>query len=135
MAFVVARQGDTCVPTRAGSDSHPREARLSPQHFEDGDDGGGALARLRARARAQYAIEDEESEEGLSCVGAPIFDKDGLPSHAISLSGPASRFSPSSVTEMGHAIRAAANSISLRLGYTGEASPAKRADPVHYGSC
>jgi IclR family transcriptional regulator, acetate operon repressor len=67
-----------------------------------------------------YAIDDEESEEGLCCVGAPIFDRHRRPSYAISFSGPASRFSLSSVHKMGRVIKAAAKNISLTLGYIGE---------------
>jgi IclR family transcriptional regulator, acetate operon repressor len=67
-----------------------------------------------------YAIDDEESEEGLCCVGAPIFDRHRRPRYAISFSGPASRFSLSSVHEMGRAIKAAAKNISRALGYIGE---------------
>jgi IclR family acetate operon transcriptional repressor len=77
------------------------------------------LARIRDLG---YAVDDEESEEGLRCVGAPILDRGGRPSYAISLSGPASRFTPRTIAEMGEATRSAAAMISARLGY----APAKR---------
>jgi IclR family transcriptional regulator, acetate operon repressor len=73
-----------------------------------------------------YAIDDEESEEGLCCVGAPIFDRHRRPSYAISFSGPAYRFSLSSVHEMGRAIKGAAKNISLRVGYIGDSETAEK---------
>jgi DNA-binding IclR family transcriptional regulator len=72
------------------------------------------LARIRD---TRYAVDDEESEDGLRCVGAPIFDRDGQPWLALSLSGPASRFTPGAVVAMGEALRGAADEISAGLGY------------------
>jgi IclR family acetate operon transcriptional repressor len=68
-----------------------------------------------------YAIDDEESEEGLCCVGAPVFDRHRRPSYAFSFSGPANRFSPGLAHEMGRAVKGAARTLSLKLGYPGEA--------------
>jgi IclR family acetate operon transcriptional repressor len=65
-----------------------------------------------------YAIDDEEGEEGMRCVGAPVFDHRGQVSYAISLSGPANRFSPERIRETGREIRIAAASISSCLGCT-----------------
>lgn len=67
-----------------------------------------------------YAIDDGETEEGLRCVGAAIFDQRGRPSYSISLSGPANRFTPRVVREMGKEVSSAAASISAKLGYTAE---------------
>jgi IclR family acetate operon transcriptional repressor len=52
-------------------------------------------AEIRADAeqtrRRGYAIDDEEAEIGLKCVGVPIRDDHGVYSHALSISGPTSR--------------------------------------------
>jgi IclR family acetate operon transcriptional repressor len=77
----------------------------------------GAIERVRELG---YAIDDEEAEEGLRCVGAAIFDQRGRPSYAISLSGPANRFTPPVTREMGEEVSSAAASISTKLGYTAE---------------
>jgi IclR family acetate operon transcriptional repressor len=76
-------------------------------------------AQIRKRG---YAIDDEEGEQGLRCVGAPIFDRTGAPAYALSLSGPSARLSLATLATMGEELAAAAALISERLGYT-EAAP------------
>jgi IclR family acetate operon transcriptional repressor len=46
------------------------------------------LALVRERG---YALDDQESEIGLKCVGVPIIEPGGIVTHAISISGPARR--------------------------------------------
>lgn len=41
------------------------------------------LERVKERG---YAIDDEENEAGISCVAIPVFNKDGMPIYAISVS-------------------------------------------------
>ena len=50
-------------------------------------------ARLAEVRRKGYAIDDEELEYGLICVGKAIVDCDGNPIGAVSISGPSSRMS------------------------------------------
>lgn len=67
-----------------------------------------------------YAVDDEENEEGIRCVGAPIFDEAGRVVAAISVSGPAFRVTKKSVQEkMKKEVMAAASKISHRLGFKG----------------
>lgn len=49
------------------------------------------LRDLEAIRRRGYAIDDEEIEEGVRCIGAPILNAEGQPVAAISLSGPTFR--------------------------------------------
>jgi DNA-binding IclR family transcriptional regulator len=81
------------------------------------------LERIRERG---FAIDDEEGEEGLRCVGAAVYDHLGVPSYAMSVSGPEHRFRTSKMTEIGEAVAAAAAAISAQLGYTGEPAAATR---------
>jgi DNA-binding IclR family transcriptional regulator len=77
-----------------------------------------ALAKELAAIRAQeYAIDDEESEDGVRCVGAPVFDHTGHVIAAISVSGPAYRLSVSRLIALSSLVMDTANAISGRLGY------------------
>lgn len=74
------------------------------------------LAAVRA---CGYAIEDEEGEPGIRCIGAPVFGQDGRVLAAISVTAlrndlPSIRFST-----VGETAAACARTISDRLGYRG----------------
>jgi IclR family acetate operon transcriptional repressor len=71
------------------------------------------LQSVRSRG---YAIDDEESVEGLRCVGAAILDHGGVPSYALSVSGPKSRMSYSKIQEIGAALAESATELSRGLG-------------------
>ena len=75
------------------------------------------LRDLQAVRTRGYAIDDEESNEGLRCVGAVIRDHDGNPTYAISMSGPKSRMSYSRTQEIGHALVDTATQLSRHLGH------------------
>lgn len=71
--------------------------------------------------RAQkFATDDEESEDGIRCVGAPIFDRTGRAFAAISVSGPAYRLSMPRLVALSDILLDTANSISARLGYVSQ---------------
>jgi len=63
-----------------------------------------------------YAIDDEESVEGLRCVGAAIRDHDGIPRYALSVSGPKSRMTYQRTEEIGVAVMKGAADVSKALG-------------------
>jgi IclR family acetate operon transcriptional repressor len=68
-----------------------------------------------------YAIDDEENEQGIRCLGAPIIDGRGRPVAAISVSGPVFQMTIKFVQEVvKKEVIAAASEISRRLGYRGE---------------
>jgi IclR family acetate operon transcriptional repressor len=64
-----------------------------------------------------FAIDDEEREEGVRCVAAPIFDHAGRCVAALSISGPATRMTMERVHELGPHVRQAALECSMQLGY------------------
>ncbi len=72
------------------------------------------LANIRKRG---YAIDDEENEDGVRCVGAPIFDRTGHVNSAISVSAPAYRFPMSRIEEVSALVLKISGAISARLGY------------------
>ena len=72
------------------------------------------LATVRAR---EFATDDQESEDGVRCVGAPIFDHAGCVFAAISVSGPAYRLSVPRLIALSSLVMDTAKTISGRLGY------------------
>lgn len=53
------------------------------------------LCRSLERARHRgFAVDDEEIEMGVRCLGAPIFDENRIPIAAVSISGPTARIRP-----------------------------------------
>src|SRR3989442_1738737 len=67
--------------------------------------------------RRGYSIDDVENEDGIRCVGAPIFDHAGLVCAGISVSGPAMRLTPDRFPELGELVRRTAFEISRQIGY------------------
>lgn len=65
-----------------------------------------------------YAVDDQEFEDGLRCVAAPIFDHTGTVVAAISVSGPTARITEGAVGELAVTTVGMAREISLALGAT-----------------
>jgi IclR family KDG regulon transcriptional repressor len=77
-----------------------------------------ALVEHLAAVRAQkFAIDNEENEDGIRCVGVPIFDRTGHVFAAISVSGPAYRLPVSRLVALSSLVMDTANTISGRLGH------------------
>jgi DNA-binding IclR family transcriptional regulator len=71
------------------------------------------LATVRTRG---YSIDDEEIEEGLVCIGAPIRDHTAHVVAAISIAGPSSRVRPDRIPEHARAVVETAHAMSATLG-------------------
>ena len=76
------------------------------------------LALTRERG---YSVDDVENEEGIRCIGAPIFGHDGRPVAAVSLAGPDMRLTLSVAHELGPVLVSVTRGISRQLGYRGAA--------------
>jgi DNA-binding IclR family transcriptional regulator len=90
-----------------------------------------SLGRVRQRG---YAIDDEEVEDGVRCIGAPILSENGHPMAAVSISGPTSRITQQSVPGIAEHLLRCCRDISSSLGVpqrkrTHTASPFAQ----HYG--
>lgn len=72
------------------------------------------LARIREQG---FAMDDEEHELGIHCIGAPIFDHTDSVVAALSVSWPAFRYKPEEEFDKIEAIKAAAAKISVLLGH------------------
>jgi IclR family transcriptional regulator, KDG regulon repressor len=75
------------------------------------------LTNLRLIRKRGYAIDNEEIEIGLRCVGAPIRDYTGAMVAAISVAAPSARLSSQKIPAVGRLIVTTAEEISEKLGY------------------
>lgn len=71
------------------------------------------LSRIRERG---YAIDNEEYDEGLRCIGAPVRDHSGRVVAALGIGGPVTRITPARVEDLSTLVMAAASGLSRRLG-------------------
>jgi DNA-binding IclR family transcriptional regulator len=105
------------------------KAILANMNEEDLKSSGFApISRLRPAARQDlfhelelvrkrgFAIDNEENEPGVACVGAAILDAAGHPLAAMSISGPNYRILTAK-KDLAVAVVAACHSISLSLGF------------------
>jgi IclR family transcriptional regulator, KDG regulon repressor len=74
---------------------------------------------LRQIAIQGYAVDDQEREDGVRCVAAPIRDHAGSVIAAISIAGPSLRVTKERVAELASCVMEAAHEISTSLGYRG----------------
>jgi len=75
-------------------------------------------AELESIAKAGIALEDEELEAGLYAIAAPVRDESEQVVAALTLSAPSSAISLEELRDaLGPHLRAAADSVSARLGY------------------
>ncbi|NIK78690.1 DNA-binding IclR family transcriptional regulator [Paenibacillus castaneae] len=66
-----------------------------------------------------YAIEDEEGEVGVRCIGAPIFDDKGVVVAALSVTGVRNDLQSIHFQEIGSVVKEHCRHISEQLGYKG----------------
>ena len=74
------------------------------------------LAELTDIRDKGFAVDDEEYDEGLRCVGAPIRDHTGRVVAALGIGGPVTRVTPERVDELARLVIDAADGLSRRLG-------------------
>ena len=75
---------------------------------------------LEATRTRGFALDDQEEEIGVRCVGAPIFNADGRVIAAVSLSATIEQMGPENQKELISALQHTAVAISGRLGWTGQ---------------
>ena len=81
------------------------------------------LAELALVASRGYALDNEEYEEGLRCIGAPVRDHSGNVVGAISTAGPTFRVTASRLPGLSREVRRIAGQLSTALGYRSFAGP------------
>jgi len=75
------------------------------------------LDRIRTR---QYAVDNEEMEEGVRCVASLVIDHRAKPVAGISISGAAMRITPGKIKSFAKSLKTCSRAISRELGFTGE---------------
>ena len=86
---------------------------FTPHTITDPDELRDELRTIRHRG---FAIDNEEYDEGLRCIGAPVRDYNGRVVAAIGIGGPVTRVTPDRIDLLAETVMAAANGLSRRLG-------------------
>jgi DNA-binding IclR family transcriptional regulator len=71
------------------------------------------LVAIRERG---YSVDNEEYDEGLRCIGAPVRDSSGRVVAAVGIGGPVTRITPARVDDLSRLVIASAHGLSMRLG-------------------
>jgi DNA-binding IclR family transcriptional regulator len=74
-------------------------------------------AQLTEIRRLGYALDDEEDEVGLRCIGCPVFDGAGKVVAAVSVAGTVSQITAENLSALVDKVKRTASSISQHLGF------------------
>lgn len=88
--------------------------RKTPNTITDPERLKEELRKIREQG---YAVDNEENELGIKCLGVPIFDHNGYPVAGMSVSGAAQKLTGELVKDCISALKKAAEEISKKLGY------------------
>jgi DNA-binding IclR family transcriptional regulator len=75
------------------------------------------LEDLRGVRERGYSIDREEAVEDLACIGAPLFERDGVVAGSLSLSGPPGRVLGKRMVTLAEALVNTAAEISRHMRY------------------
>jgi DNA-binding IclR family transcriptional regulator len=64
-----------------------------------------------------FALDNEEDEPGVRCIGAPVFDENSVAVAAISVAGTTSQIGMDRVPILSRQVMRAAHAVSSRMGY------------------
>lgn len=78
------------------------------------------LADLERTRQRGYSVDDEEDSLGVRCIGSAIVAGDGEPILAVSITGPAGRFTMERATSCAPALMEATAALSREFGWTPE---------------
>jgi IclR family transcriptional regulator, acetate operon repressor len=77
------------------------------------------LSELAVSLERGYAIDDEEDNDGVACIGSCVFGRGGSVAGAISVTGLKPRDWRNQVGALGDRVRQSARLVSRQLGYSG----------------
>ena len=88
--------------------------RATPNTIAGPDQLREEIMRVRTKG---VAVDNEELEEGLYCIAAPLYNLKGAAEYAISVSGPKVRIAGKKYTHIVNSVRQTAAQISAKLGH------------------
>ncbi|HTZ82622.1 MAG TPA: IclR family transcriptional regulator [Candidatus Acidoferrales bacterium] len=75
------------------------------------------LKELEKVRTVGYAMDDEENNLGARCLGAPVFNQQGMIEASLGLSGTIHQVNPDTMPRIVEALKDAARHLSMQLGY------------------
>jgi IclR family acetate operon transcriptional repressor len=84
-------------------------------------------SELAAIRRRGYAVDQEETTEGIVCIGSPILGADGRPEAAISLAGLSAGMPAATIESLGRTVARTASQVSGARGGSRAIPKVKRA--------
>jgi DNA-binding IclR family transcriptional regulator len=90
IAYLPASEVDDIVQAR-GLGRHNENTISNPKRFRE---------ELERVTRMGYALDDEEDELGMRCIGVPVFGRSGRPVAAISIAGTTSEIVPENIASL-----------------------------------
>jgi DNA-binding IclR family transcriptional regulator len=91
--------------------------RITPKTITTANELKGEFKSIRERG---YALDNEETEQSLRCIGAAVLDHSGRPVAAISVSAPSFRLTMEKVPVVAGPVVRAARALSEELGFRPE---------------
>ena len=107
-ALLAAASDDILAGYATVAASHPGERPFDAAAFQE------EIARTRARG---YSLDDEDDSVGVRCIGAAVRSGSGEPLFAVSITGPAGRFTRERAETIAPALIATADALSRQLGW------------------
>ncbi|MGQ9617245.1 MAG: IclR family transcriptional regulator [Spirochaetota bacterium] len=77
------------------------------------------VKELQKIRKIGYAVDNMEHEEGVRCVGAPLWNHTGNVFASISVSGPSQRLGNEKIPDIAKKVMSVANEISRKMGFKG----------------
>lgn len=106
VAYLPAGEVDQIIQAR-GLGRHNENTISNPKRFRE---------ELERVARMGYALDDEEDELGMRCLGAPVFGRSGRPVAAISIAGTTSEIVPENIVPLVSDLKRTAARVAAAIG-------------------
>lgn len=74
------------------------------------------MDHLRVIRERGYSVDNEEKNDGMRCIAAPVFDMNQEAAAGISVSGPTSRVSQAAIQRLSRPVMKAAHDLTLAIG-------------------